>query len=411
MNPLLELLQERLASGPVPAEEVMALALYHPEHGYYRRPAGPWGFVGKDYYTALDLGPLLGQALARRLEGAWERLGRPPVFTLLEPGAGRGWLGRDILAASSGAFLEALRYVHRDDSPAGRRAAKEALAAWTPSGKVAFLAESDPIPPFVGAVISNELFDALPSQPWRWDGGRWVREVLTPEGPEWRPAEDPEAIAWFRAHCDGLESGDGSVWCGGLAPLVGTLTGALEGGLFLAIDYGEPAAHLLAKGADLRRYKGHTVDGRWWEDLGESDLTADVDFTRLQGLLETEGLREVRHEHLGRWIRAHAPLPEWEAGWQDMEARERVKRMENLLQLTMPGMMGERFRVLEAWKAPLSASGEADPRGRPRRLASRSGIPPGRAGFRRAAAPGPRSGRRAVRGGPPSPGALGAARG
>ena len=122
MNPLNELLQSRLSEGPVPAAEVMALGLYHPEHGYYRRQEGPWGFDGKDYYTALDLGPLLGQTLALRLEAAWERLGRPARFTALEPGAGRGWLGRDLLNAATGAFAEALVYVHRDDNPAARAA-------------------------------------------------------------------------------------------------------------------------------------------------------------------------------------------------------------------------------------------------------------------------------------------------
>ena len=79
MNLLQAQIQSRLQQGPIPAAEVMALALYHPEHGYYRRTmpdgGGPWGFDGKDYYTALDLGPLLGQALALRLEAAWERLG------------------------------------------------------------------------------------------------------------------------------------------------------------------------------------------------------------------------------------------------------------------------------------------------------------------------------------------------
>lgn len=78
MNALLEAVQSRLAQGPLPAAEVMALALYHPD-GYYRRSTGPWGFQGADYYTALDLGPLLGEALAVRLEQAWERLGRPDL--------------------------------------------------------------------------------------------------------------------------------------------------------------------------------------------------------------------------------------------------------------------------------------------------------------------------------------------
>jgi SAM-dependent MidA family methyltransferase len=350
MNPLQSILEARLAAGPVPAAEVMALALYHPEHGYYRRAEGPWGFAGKDYYTAIDLGPLLGQTLAIRMQATWERLGRPAEFTVLEPGAGRGWLGRDLLAAAQGEFAEALRYLHRDDNPAARRAAEEALAPWIATGRARFLSEAEPIAPFTGAVMSNELFDALPAQPWRWDGERWVREVLTSGGPEWHAADPGEAGAWFAAQTDGLEAGDGSVWCAALPEVVRTLTAPLERGLFLAIDYGDHASHLLAKGADLRRYVQHTVDGKWQEDLGTSDLTADVDFTRLQHLVEAQGLTETSHVDLSKWIRTHAPLLAWEQGWMDLPAADRMKRMENLLQLTMPGMMGARFRVLEAWK-------------------------------------------------------------
>lgn len=349
MNPAQAWLEARLAEGPLPAAEVMAQALYHPEWGYYRRAAGPWGFEGKDYYTALDLGPLLGQALANRFQVAWERLDRPATFTVLEPGAGRGWLGRDILQAAEGDFREALRYVHRDDNPAARTAAEVALAPWLATGQARMAAEAEALAPFQGAVLSNELFDALPAQPWRWDGARWAREVLTPSGPDWQPGEDPEASAWFAAE-GALEPGDGSVWCEAMPAVVHHLASALEAGLFLTVDYGESAARLLAKGADLRRYVNHTVDGAWWTDLGLSDLTADVDFTRLQSLLGQEGFRETGHATLSHWIRTHAPLMEWEASWQELDARTRVKRMENLLQLTMPGMMGERFRVLEAWK-------------------------------------------------------------
>ena len=73
MNPLQSRLAARVAEVPVPAAEVMALALYDAEHGYYRRAEGPWGFEGKDYYTALDLGPLLGQTLALRLDPSCRR--------------------------------------------------------------------------------------------------------------------------------------------------------------------------------------------------------------------------------------------------------------------------------------------------------------------------------------------------
>ena len=182
-----------------------------------------------------------------------------------------------------------------------------------------------------------------------------MREVLTEAGPEWHAADHPESRAWFESHADreragGLEPGDGSIWCEAMPKVVHELASPLQAGLFLAVDYGDHASHLLAKGADLRRFKAHAVDGRWWEALGASDLTADVDFTRLQSLLEAEGLRDVAHQELSRWIRAHAPLAQWEADWQTLDPKARMKRMENLLQLTMPGMMGARFRVLEGWK-------------------------------------------------------------
>ena len=337
----------------------MALALYDPRHGYYRRSEGPWGFEGKDYYTALDLGPLLGQTLALRLEAAWERLGRPPRFTALEPGAGRGWLGRDLLNAVTGPFAEALVYVHRDDNPAACRAAEEALGPFLAANRARFAAEAEPLDPFIGAVFSNELFDALPAQPWRWDGTRWVREVLTAEGPEWHAAEPGAAGAWFTTQSDGLEPGDGSVWCDALPSLVHDLAAPLEAGLFLTVDYGESAGRLLAKGADLRRFKAHSVDGKWHEDLGEADLTADVDFTRLAHLLEDEGLGELSHVELSKWIRTHAPLDAWGASWLSLPAPERLKRTENLLQLTLPGMLGSRFRVLEGWKGKTLVSVQA----------------------------------------------------
>ena len=350
MTALSELLLARTGAEAIPAAEVMALALYHPEHGYYRRATGPWGFQGGDYYTALDLGPLLGQALACRLEQAWERLARPDPFVVLEPGAGRGWLGRDLLQAASGAFGQALRYLHRDDNPAAAAAARVALAPFLETGQARLVSERETLTPFRGAILSNELFDALPAQPWRWDGERWRYEALGPEGPVWLPGAPGAATDWFAAQAEGgLESEDGAPWCQGLPALVADLAGCLEAGLFLAIDYGDSTARLLDKGADLRRYQGHEVDGRWWEALGEADLTADVDFTRLAQLLGQAGLGELGRSSLSRWIRSHAPLARWEDDWQELAAPERAQRMENLLQLTLPTLMGERFQVLEAW--------------------------------------------------------------
>ena len=75
-----------------------------------------------------------------------------------------------------------------------------------------------------------------------------------------------------------------------------------------------------------------------------------MDFTRLAQLLAEERLEPQGPVSLGRWIRAHAPLARWEGEWQALDEAERSRRMENLLQLTLPQLMGDRFRVLEAWK-------------------------------------------------------------
>jgi SAM-dependent MidA family methyltransferase len=331
----------------------MALALYHPDGGYYRRGELPWGFRGRDYYTALDLGSLLGLAVEARLRRAWLDMDRPPVFTVLEPGAGRGWLGRDILEAAGGDFARCIRYIHRDDGPAARREAEMALRPWLEDGRASLKAEADEIPDFVGAVVSNVLFDALPAQPMRWDGEKWEMEILAPRGPAWEAAGPglDEACGWLAKNAEnGLRPGDGSVWAEGLPAVLDRVCSPMRRGLFLAVDYGDTADRLLAKPAGLRRYRGHLVDGRWWEAPGECDLTADVDLTRLAHLLEKTGLRPGPRRSLGAWICAAAPLAEWEAEWQSLPQEERSARSRNLMGLTLPSAMGERFKVVEAAK-------------------------------------------------------------
>ncbi len=89
---------EIAAQGPIPFARFMALALGHATGGYYTgRIARPTR--EGDFLTAPELHPIFGAALARQLAEAWERLGRPDPFTLVEYGAGAGTLA---LAIQSG---------------------------------------------------------------------------------------------------------------------------------------------------------------------------------------------------------------------------------------------------------------------------------------------------------------------
>src|SRR2546428_8287665 len=77
--------------------DYMAAALYDPDEGYYSSRVA-LGFEG-DYLTAPDLGAHFGRSLARGFVDLWMQLGRPASWDLVEAGAGRGTLMRDVLTS------------------------------------------------------------------------------------------------------------------------------------------------------------------------------------------------------------------------------------------------------------------------------------------------------------------------
>ena len=94
--------------GPLPFDEVMELALYHPEVGFYSAGGGA-GRSG-DFLTSPEVGPLFGAVLGRALDHWWRELGEPDPFVVVEAGAGAGTLASHVLDADP-VCTPALRYV------------------------------------------------------------------------------------------------------------------------------------------------------------------------------------------------------------------------------------------------------------------------------------------------------------
>ncbi|HKQ63084.1 MAG TPA: SAM-dependent methyltransferase, partial [Candidatus Polarisedimenticolaceae bacterium] len=121
MAELLERIRREIRShGPLAFARFMELALYDPDGGYYMRgsPVGPAG----DFVTASDRGRGFGRAIARQLAEIDRRAGPFDPFHVVEFGAGRGLLARDVLAELG----QDVRYVAVDRSPAMRAASREA---------------------------------------------------------------------------------------------------------------------------------------------------------------------------------------------------------------------------------------------------------------------------------------------
>ena len=75
--------------GPISFHRFMEVALYDPEHGYYRRGHDPFGKHG-DYYTAEQLQPVFGILISSCLRELFEQAGISENPRVVELGAGRG---------------------------------------------------------------------------------------------------------------------------------------------------------------------------------------------------------------------------------------------------------------------------------------------------------------------------------
>src|SRR5260370_19938449 len=121
---LQHLIVERIQrEGSTTFAEYMRMALYEPSYGYYVTGPSRMGWGG-DYYTSTDISPLFAHCMGRQLQQMWEQLGQPAPFTVLEQGAGRGDLGREIqswAAQESSPFYAALDY-HTADIHTGQDA-------------------------------------------------------------------------------------------------------------------------------------------------------------------------------------------------------------------------------------------------------------------------------------------------
>ena len=115
----------------------MEAALYHPEHGYYRRPGrDPFGNEG-DFFTAEQLQPVFGILIAARIRSCTVKWASPPISPW------SSW------ARAAERWRRPSAFPLHSDRIGPRRAAAK----------------------FRGVVFSNEFFDALPVHRVVWEAG------------------------------------------------------------------------------------------------------------------------------------------------------------------------------------------------------------------------------------------------
>jgi NADH dehydrogenase [ubiquinone] 1 alpha subcomplex assembly factor 7 len=276
VTPLEALLRARIAAhGPIPVAEYMALALGHPEHGYYtaRDPLGAAG----DFVTAPEISQMFGEIIGGWLAQVHADQGAPERFVLAELGPGRGTLMADALrlAGNLPAFRAGLSLWLVETSPVLRAAQAERLAAFSPN----WAARVEDLPEGPLFAVANEFFDALPLRQFRRTDAFWQERLVAIEaghlafafGP---PRADAALDARFPLASDGT-----IVEVSPLGEAIARAIGAridAHGGAALIIDYGLWDG----TGDTLQALRGHAFTDPL-AGPGEADLTAHVRFRAL----------------------------------------------------------------------------------------------------------------------------------
>lgn len=268
------IIDEITANGPMPFERFMEIALYDPE-GFFGGPTLRSQKAG-DFLTSPEVSSLFGETLARYVESVRNEIGEP--FRLIEVASGSGSLLRPLLATID---VDALAV---EASPAAR----ESL-----SGLVEVVAE---LPGSIrGVVVANELVDNLPVAlaqrtplGWRerWVGADGTDLTFVDANPR------SDVLEWLNEFAGPVEDG-GWVEVQLTARLwVSDVIQRLEAGSLLLIDYGDTAENLLSRRKDgtLRTYRSHHLGPHPLSEPGETDITADVNFTALLDLHRTARL-------------------------------------------------------------------------------------------------------------------------
>jgi SAM-dependent MidA family methyltransferase len=306
-------------NGPIPFHDYMEEVLRH----YYASVRNPIGEEG-DYYTSADLDVVFGQLLARRFE---QMAGEFDSFTLVELGAGKGLLARDILSHRR------FPYMILERSPAMRHRQEQLLADYD----VRWI---DELPQAItGCILSNEFFDALPVRRVVRRGGE-LREIFVTEdfeeieGDLQEPLEAP------------LEEGQSADINLEARKWIRRIAVSLDRGYHLAIDYGYLRDEFYRQPhGTLMCYWRHQATEDPYVRIGEQDLTAHVNFS---DLIEEGNAVSLTTVHFGTQRDYLIELGILDVMQELAEAGDAasLKRLLKIKKLILPGSMGDRFKTL-----------------------------------------------------------------
>lgn len=339
-----------LQEGPISFARFMQLALYTPRLGYYSAGTRKFGEAG-DYVTAPEISPLFSRCIARQIAQILLDLAGSDI---LELGAGSGVMALEILRYLSEIKAPFEHYYILEVSADLRERQQQLLYQQAPQWlhKIEWL-DCWPTTPINGAIIANEVIDAIPVHKFMIQNGpkeyfvTWKDERL-----QWLLAEPQhdelrkQIMALQIDFANGYESEINLM----LPSWIASLADHLECGLALLIDYGFPRHEYYHPDRSTGTIMCHYHHRAHTNPLiypGIQDITTHVDFTTVADAAADHGLTVSGFTHQAAFLlncgitdfmmQAHDTITQYQLSQQ-------IKR------LTLPSEMGELFKVIALTK-------------------------------------------------------------
>jgi len=338
-----------MQGGWIPFSRYMELALYAPGLGYYTAGAHKFGSAG-DFVTAPEISPLFGRTLARQLAEIMQ-LSAPQV---LELGAGSGRLAADMLLELERLDSLPERYCILEVSADLRQRQQALLQERAPrlAGRVQWL---ETLPDHIeGAVIGNEVLDALPVHVVHWDEDDiFERGVVNNAGNfEWQDRLTENEALLQIAQIIPMPADSISEISLTTRGLTASLCQRLEHGVLLLIDYGFGAREYYhpqrTLGTLMCHYRHYAHDDPFFL-TGLQDITAHVDFTAVAESAIDHGARLLGYTSQAHFL-MNSGITYLLQETSPENLREYLPQSMQVQKLTSPAEMGELFKVIALGK-------------------------------------------------------------
>jgi len=327
----------------------MELALYTSGLGYYSAGSHKLGEAG-DFITAPELSPLFGRTLAKQTAEIMTR-SSPHI---LELGAGSGKLATDMLAE-----LEQLDNLPDSYSilevSADLRARQQALVQEHMPHLLDRIDWLETLPDkFNGAIIANEVLDALPVHLVHWRDSKLTERGVAMGDNHFIWQERPISDAALLEAAQKIQVADDYVSeiCLAACGLVSSIAQRLEQGVMLFIDYGFGAREFYHpqrnNGTLMCHYRHHAHDDPFYLP-GLQDITAHVNFTDIAECGIDAGLELLGYTSQAFFL-INCGISTLMENISPENLREYLPLSAQLQKLTSPAEMGELFKVIALGK-------------------------------------------------------------